>query len=128
MTVLGWGREKHSGRYAPLENAGILRCAQNDDVKLATAPAKTTAKQRQRQRLRQRRNTGISPLRRQSAPPSVEMTFVMGGLKENKQRQEQQQQQRQQQRRNTGISLLRRQSAPPSVEMTFVMGGLKENK
>ncbi len=28
------GRERHSGRFAPLENAGILRCAQNDDVKL----------------------------------------------------------------------------------------------
>src|SRR5216683_3475491 len=88
------GRERHSGRYAPLENAGILRCAQNDDVKLATAPAKTTAKQRQRQRLRQRRNTGISPLRRQSAPPSVEMTFVMGTEREQS-TQEQQQKQRQ---------------------------------
>src|SRR6266851_4092591 len=29
-----------------------------------------------RQEQRRRRNTGISPLRRQSAPPSVEMTFV----------------------------------------------------
>jgi hypothetical protein len=27
---------------------------------------------------KQRRNTGISPLRRQTAPPSVEMTFVVG--------------------------------------------------
>ena len=48
MTVFGWGRERHSGRYAPLENAGVLRCAQNDDVKLttarATAKARTTAK------------------------------------------------------------------------------------
>src|SRR6266700_1121753 len=39
MTVLGGGRERHSGRRAPLENAGILRCAQNDDVKLTTATA-----------------------------------------------------------------------------------------
>src|SRR5260370_23332650 len=29
----GW-RRRHSGRFAPLENAGILRCAQNDDVRL----------------------------------------------------------------------------------------------
>ena len=27
----------------------------------------------------QRRNTGVSPLRRQSAPPSVEMTFAGEG-------------------------------------------------
>src|SRR6266851_8711799 len=33
-------------------------------------------KNKQEQEQRQRRNTGISPLRRQSAPPSVEMTFV----------------------------------------------------
>ena len=34
MTIPGWaGRERHSGRFAPLENTGILRCAQNDDVK-----------------------------------------------------------------------------------------------
>src|SRR6266851_512413 len=51
MTMFGWGRERHSGRYAPLENAGILRCAQNDDAKLttttatATATAKATAKE-----------------------------------------------------------------------------------
>jgi hypothetical protein len=32
--------------------------------------------QREEQEQGQRRNTGISPLRRQSAPPSVEMTFV----------------------------------------------------
>src|SRR6266567_5887783 len=41
------------------------------------------------QQQRQKQNTGISPLRRQSAPPSVEMTSVVGRLKENKQRQEQ---------------------------------------
>src|SRR5712692_7059010 len=68
----------------------------------ATATARAKAKQRQRQEQRQeqeqeqeqeqRRNTGISPLRRQSAPPSVEMTFVMG-LKGNKQLQEQRQRQ-----------------------------------
>src|SRR5216683_3154162 len=40
------GRERHSGRYAPLGNAGILRCAQNDDVKLTTARTKATAKAR----------------------------------------------------------------------------------
>src|SRR6266702_6270820 len=40
---------------------------------------KQKQRQKQRQRQGQRRNTGISPLRRQSAPPSVEMTFVMGG-------------------------------------------------
>jgi hypothetical protein len=42
------GKRKHSGRYVPLEDAGILRCAQNDDIKLATArttaTTKTTAK------------------------------------------------------------------------------------
>src|SRR6266851_596069 len=38
--------------------------------------------QEQEQRQEQRRNTGISPLRRQSAPPSVEMTFVMGAERE----------------------------------------------
>src|SRR6266851_6941825 len=32
-----------------------------------------------KQEQEQGRNTGISPLRRQSAPPSVEMTFVRGG-------------------------------------------------
>src|SRR5713101_2996366 len=94
MTVLGWVGEKGT-RVAtlPLENAGILRCAQNDDVKLAKARARARARanqeqgqkqqqqQQQRQKQEQRRNTGISPLRRQSAPPSVEMTFVMGGWK-----------------------------------------------
>jgi hypothetical protein len=44
-------------------------------------------KQKNRQQQRQRRNTGVSPLRRQSAPPSVEMTFFWkvgeeGGLVE----------------------------------------------
>jgi hypothetical protein len=39
---------------------------------------------------KQRRNTGISPLRRQNAPPSVEMTFVVG-VKENEQQQRQKQ-------------------------------------
>src|SRR5713226_2884773 len=54
MTMFGGGRERQSGRYAPLGNAGILRCAQNDDVKLttarttATAKAKTTAKTKYR--------------------------------------------------------------------------------
>jgi hypothetical protein len=33
-------------------------------------------KQKDMQQQRQRRNTGISPLRRQSAPPSVEMTCI----------------------------------------------------
>jgi hypothetical protein len=33
---------------------------------------------RMEQRLRRMRNTGVYPLRRQSAPPSVEMTSVMG--------------------------------------------------
>src|SRR5260370_38309000 len=42
--VWGSGRERHSGRYAPLENAGILRCAQNDDVKLTTARTKARAR------------------------------------------------------------------------------------
>jgi len=32
--MLGCGR--HSGRCAPLENAGVLRFAQNDGVKLST--------------------------------------------------------------------------------------------
>src|SRR6266851_2172400 len=42
MTIHGVdGRERHSGRYAPLENAGILRCAQNDDVKLTRAKTRT---------------------------------------------------------------------------------------
>jgi hypothetical protein len=51
MTVLGWGLEKGT-RVAtlPLGDAGILRCAQNDDVKLttarATAKAAATAKAR----------------------------------------------------------------------------------
>ncbi len=99
------GKRKALGSLRSPRNAGILRCAQNDDVRLATArttakakatakaraKAKAKARQRQRQgkgkgkakakarqRHRQRRNTGISPLRRQSAPPSVEMTFVMG--------------------------------------------------
>jgi len=43
MTMFGWGRERHSGRYAPLENAGILRCAQNDDAKLTTTTTTATA-------------------------------------------------------------------------------------
>jgi len=43
MKVWRVGRERHSGRYAPLGNAGILRCAQNDDVKLTTATAAATA-------------------------------------------------------------------------------------
>jgi hypothetical protein len=41
---------------------------------------------KQKDRQRQKRNTGISPLQRQSAPPSVEMTFVFGWVGENKQR------------------------------------------
>src|SRR6266851_2656670 len=41
--VMGGWRRRHSGRYAPLENAGVLRCAQNDDVKLTTATATSTA-------------------------------------------------------------------------------------
>jgi hypothetical protein len=41
--------ERHSGRFAPVgkTNTGVLRCAQNDDVKAtatATATAKATAK------------------------------------------------------------------------------------
>src|SRR5258708_678696 len=87
MKVWRVGRERHSGRYAPLGNAGILRCAQNDDVKLtmaiaiaaaaATATATAAATATAKAKARARRNTGISPLRRQSTPPSVEMTFVM---------------------------------------------------
>src|SRR5713226_3393535 len=52
MTVfgVGCGRERHSGRYAPLENAGILRCAQNDDVKRTTA--RTTARARAKTKYR----------------------------------------------------------------------------
>src|SRR5260370_33088954 len=37
------GGERHSGRYAPLENAGVLRCAQNDDIELTTAKAAAKA-------------------------------------------------------------------------------------
>jgi hypothetical protein len=42
----GWfSGESHSGRFAPLEktNTGVLRFAQNDDVKQATTTAKTKA-------------------------------------------------------------------------------------
>jgi hypothetical protein len=42
-------------------------------------------------RQEQRRNAGVSPLRRQSAPPSVEMTIVVGVDEENKQQQRQKQ-------------------------------------
>jgi len=61
--------------------------------------ARTEATARTKNRQQQRRNAGVSPLRRQSAPPPVEMTFVKGGMKEQqqKQRQKQQQQQRQKQ-------------------------------
>src|SRR5271168_5398759 len=36
---------------------------------------------KQRNRQRQKRNAGVSPLRRQSAPPSVEMTCSLGWAK-----------------------------------------------
>src|SRR6266851_2797174 len=116
MTVLGWVGEKGT-RVAtlPLENAGILRCAQNDDVKQQQQQQQQKQEQeqeqgqgqkqqqQQRQKQEQRRNTGISPLRRQSAPPSVEMTFVRG-LKENKQPQEQGQEQGQEQRQEQELA------------------------
>ena len=69
MTMFGGsGRERHSGRYAPLENAGILRCAQNDDVKLTTtkATARATTKYRD-----------LSTAAAKCAA-LVEMTFVLG--------------------------------------------------
>ena len=49
----------------------------------------------------------VSPLRRQSAPPSVEMTILLGCGSWDEVRVEKR------------VSPLRRQSAPPSVEMTF---------
>ena len=95
------GREGHSGRSAPRENAGVLRCAQNDDVKANNCNSnrqeqqqRQEQEQEEQQRQEQRRNTGISPLRRQSAPPSVEMTFVWW-LRENRQRQKEEQRQKQ---------------------------------
>jgi hypothetical protein len=62
----------------------------------AIAKARTTAKLEQRRRLerRQKRNAGISPLRRQKTPPSVEMTRSFVEVEENRQRQVQ--------RRNAG--------------------------
>src|SRR6266851_4374543 len=64
MTVLGGGGERHSGRCAPLENAGILRCAQNDDVKRATATAKAsttaTAKARAKRQRQEQKGKGKS--------------------------------------------------------------------
>src|SRR6266849_2312778 len=85
MTVLGWGRERHSGRYASLENAGILRCAQNDDVKLTTAraTAKGNSNSKDNSKGKSRSNSkdeiqGSLHCGVKSAPPSVEMTFVMG--------------------------------------------------
>src|SRR6266851_7952817 len=54
MTVLGWWTRKALGSLRSPRKCGILRCAQNDDVKLttarttATAKAKTTAKTKYR--------------------------------------------------------------------------------
>jgi hypothetical protein len=83
MTVLGWGREKHSGRYAPLGNAGILRCAQNDDVKLATATATATARTRAKTKYRDLSTTAAKC----AAFGRDDVCYER--LKENKQRQEQ---------------------------------------
>ena len=47
-----------------------VRSGRNDDSCVGVR------KNKQEQEQEQRRNTGISPLRRQSAPPSVEMTLV----------------------------------------------------
>jgi hypothetical protein len=43
--MVGFSGERHSGRFAPLEktNTGVLRFAQNDDVKQAKTTAKTKA-------------------------------------------------------------------------------------
>jgi len=105
MTMFGGGRERQSGRYAPLGNAGILRCAQNDDVKLttarttATATAKTTAKTKYRDLSTAAaecaafgRDDVCYGLGKEQAA-AVEMTFVWVAQKENRQQQEQQQNQ-----------------------------------
>jgi len=105
--------ERHSGRYAPLGNAGILRCAQNDDVKrttataTATAKAKATAKARAGARAKTKyrdlstaaakcaafgRDDVCRGLGKEQAA-AVEMTFVWVAQKENRQQQEQQQNQ-----------------------------------
>src|SRR6266851_2329444 len=45
MTMFGWVGEKALGSLrSPLGNAGILRCAQNDDVKRTTARTTATAR------------------------------------------------------------------------------------
>jgi hypothetical protein len=82
------GGERHSGRYAPLENAGILRCAQNDDVKLATAKETATATAKTKYR-------DLSTAAAKCAAFGRD-DVCYGWLKENKQPQEQRQRQEQQ--------------------------------
>jgi len=80
------GRESTRVATLALENAGILRCAQNDDVKrttTTTAKAAATAKTKYRD---------LSTAAAKCAAFG-EMTFVYEGLKENKQTQEQRQEQ-----------------------------------
>src|SRR6266702_6108334 len=67
------------------ERSGFLRSDAHKSVSISgrnddfwDGARKNKQKQRQQQRQEQRRNTGISLLRRQSVPPSVEMTFVVG--------------------------------------------------
>jgi hypothetical protein len=60
----------------------------NQEWAMARATADPAAslrddKQKGKQRQRQRRNTVVSPLRRQSAPPSVEMTEIEWAAKED---------------------------------------------
>src|SRR5260370_28817286 len=98
MTVLGWGRERHSGRYAPLGNAGILRCAQNDDVELTKARTTARAKARARARARARAKTKYRDLSTAAAKcAAFGRDDVCYGLKENRQSQEQEQEQDQEQ-------------------------------
>jgi hypothetical protein len=74
----GWvrtsnGKDKTKAKYRDLSTAAA-KCAAfgRDDVCFVVGLGQATAK------TKQKLNTGISPLRRQSAPPSVEMTFFAG--------------------------------------------------
>src|SRR5271167_3523905 len=78
MTVYCWGRERTGNDKS--EMRGFLRSAphkclsssgRNDGLLLGA----------RKNRQRQKRNAGVSPLRRQSAPPSVEMTCSLGWAK-----------------------------------------------
>jgi hypothetical protein len=112
---------------------GALHCALRAPVGM-TARTGNGEEQEQattKNKNRQRRNAGVPPLRRQSAPPPVGMTVVWGapppvGMTARTGNGEEQEQattkNKNRQRRNAGVPPLRRQSAPPAVGMTVVWG------